>query len=133
MENNESRRLLSLDEVWDVLNRIAKNIPEDIFKHLNGGIVLLPDTVLSPHSRADDLYTMGSYHYEPYGLGRYININYGSFAKVYRGATIAKQEQALRDVLYHEFVHHLESLAGVRDLEEWDRQQLERYFTAHTD
>lgn len=126
-----NHQLMSYDEAFEYLNEVAENIPKDIFNGLNGGIVLQTDTVQSPHSKAGDLYTLGSYHCEPRGLGRYININYGSFARIYRGSSLPAQKQALRKVLYHEFVHHLESLAGVRDLEEWDKQQLARYFKSH--
>ena len=125
--------LLTFEEAYSFLNDIHDGLPEAILRELNGGIVLLPDVVLSPHRRADDLYILGMYHYEPYGLGRYITINYGSFAKIHRHSTKTKQKAALQDVLYHELVHHLESLAGVRDLEEKDKEDIARYLQTHQD
>lgn len=129
MENQT--RLLSFDEAWDYLNEVAEGIPPDIFKGLNGGIVLQPEIKMSPHSIGGDLFTLGMYHYDPLGLGRYITIYYGSFVQVHGRQRVARQKKALREVLYHEFVHHLESLAGVRDLEEADKRFLQQYFRSH--
>ncbi|MBD9068111.1 MAG: hypothetical protein EGP70_00670 [Butyricicoccus sp.] len=42
-----------------------------------------------------------------------------------RSMTIASR--AMRKVLRHEFRHHIEGRAGVRDLEEWDAEQIRAY------
>ncbi|MDL2294616.1 metallopeptidase family protein [Ruminococcaceae bacterium OttesenSCG-928-D13] len=99
--------------------------PPEIFRELNGGIVLLPDLVHSPHGGT--LYTLGTYHNQPMGLGRYISIYYGSFVQVHGRASEEAQKQALREVLHHELTHHIESLAGVRDLEVKDEIFIENY------
>ncbi|MDR1754967.1 MAG: hypothetical protein LBR74_08745, partial [Eubacterium sp.] len=65
--------------------------------------------------------------HEPYGLGRYINIYYGSFVRA-RGYLDAEGQKAeLRRILRHEFTHHLESLAGEKGLEIKDRIEIEKY------
>lgn len=117
--------LLTFDQAGEYLNQIAAQLPIEIMRELNGGIVLVPDRVDSPHG--NNLYILGTYHYEPYGLGRYILLNYGSFAQVYRGCPLAEQQKGLKEVLHHELTHHLESLAGVRDLEVEDERFIEKY------
>lgn len=123
--------ILTFDEADQYLNEIAQDIPDDIFQHLNGGIVLLPDILISPQSLGGDLYTLGTYFNDPWGLGRYIAIYYGSFVQVCRGQSVAEQKKSLKDVLYHELTHHLESLAGVRDLEVKDEAFIRDYHETH--
>ncbi len=123
--------LLSFDEADAYLNEVAKEIPDDIYTNLNGGIVLLPDIRVSPESTRGDLYTLGTYFYEPHGLGRYIAIYYGSFVQVCAGRSVQGQKQALKEVLFHELTHHLESMAGVRDLEVKDEQFIAQYRRSH--
>jgi len=74
----------------------------------------------------EDLLILGEYN-RGGALGRYINIYYGSIMLVYRGLNEAQIKEKLREVLLHEFTHHLELLAGERTLEEKDRLSLERY------
>ena len=119
--------LMSFDEVQNYLGQVADGLPEDLFRELNGGVVLLPDIAPSPDG--EDLFTLGRYHYDPRGLGRYITIYYGSFVQVFRDASPQRQKRELDRLLRHELTHHIESLAGVRDLEEKDRRFLENYKT----
>ena len=111
----ENSGVMSFDEANAWLDEVADGIPEEIFRDLNGGIVLLPSIRMSPEGPG--LFTMGMYHYDPYGMGRYISLYYGSFVQVYSRSPLAAQKKALKDVLYHELTHHIESMAGVRDLE----------------
>ena len=116
---------MSFDEANDWLDEVAEGIPEDIFRELNGGIVLLPAICVSPEGPG--LYTLGKYHYDPYGMGRYISLYYGSFVQVYAGRTPEAQKDGLKEVLYHELTHHIESMAGVRDLEVKDEIFIAEY------
>ncbi len=116
---------MSFEEANAWLDEVADGIPEDIFRELNGGIVLLPAIKLSPEGPG--LYTLGMYHYEPYGMGRYVSLYYGSFVQVYRGRGVEAQKQGLKEVLYHELTHHIESMAGVRDLEVKDEIFIAEY------
>jgi hypothetical protein len=110
----------------EMLDDLAAELPERFYSELNGGILLLPDTRLSPEALDDDLYTLGEYHYS-YSMGRYITMYYGSFAALYGHLSPEKLKEQLRETLRHEFTHHLESLAGEKDLEIEDERQLARY------
>jgi len=117
--------LLSIDEVNELLDEVAEELPGEVFRDLNGGVSLLPDTKLSEYSLAGDLYTLGEYCRNQ--MGRYINIYYGSICAVYPGATREQMRARLKELLAHELTHHLESLAGERDLEVQDAIDLHEY------
>jgi len=120
--------LVSLEEMELMLDEIAAGFPKELFKQLNGGILLFPETKLNPAGRSNDLFVMGEYH-RGGNMGRYIVIYYGSFMKVYGRL----KKEALRDkivhTLKHEFTHHLESLAGQRGLEIKDEMFLKKYLS----
>ena len=117
----------TFEDIEAMLDEIAAEIPQDIYKGLNGGIILLPNIKPHPLSKADDLFILGEYHVQPHGLGRYIAIYYGSFIKLYGHLGYERQRKELRSILFHEFLHHLESLAGERGLEIKDAIELEKY------
>jgi predicted Zn-dependent protease with MMP-like domain len=123
--------VITFDEVGAMLDDIAEEIPKDFYRELNGGIILLPRTKRHPASHnTGNLYIMGEYHNDRKGfggLGRYICIYYGSFIKLYANATSEQQKEELRKILIHEFIHHLESLAGERGLAIQDAVELEKY------
>ena len=120
--------MISYDEAGVMLDEIAGEIPDEIFKGLNGGVILLPDTKLHPESNGrENLYILGEYHNDPMGLGRYITIFFGSFVRVYGFCDPVRQKDELRKIVFHEFTHHLESLAGDRSLEVQDAIDLDKY------
>ncbi|SHE88160.1 metallopeptidase family protein [Alkalibacter saccharofermentans] len=119
--------MISIDEMEDMLNEIVERFPEGLFKDLNGGILLLPQKKENEQSLDRDLFILGEYH-RGGPMGRYITIYYGSFMKVYGNMSRSGIKKRLKDTLKHEFVHHLESLAGERDLEIEDREFMEKYF-----
>lgn len=120
--------MITFEEVGAMLDDIVDELPEDLFKGLNGGINLVPDTKLHPESDSvNNLYIMGEYNYQPFGLGRFIIIYYGSFMCRFAYCSPAQQREELRKILHHEFLHHLESLAGDRSLERKDAQDLAEY------
>lgn len=123
--------ILTYEEVSDYLDTVAEELPEGMYKELNGGILLQREALVSPQALHNDLFTLGTYTHAPGGLGRYITIYYGSFKNVCQGKSIEEQKATLRHVLLHEFTHHLENLAGVRDLEVEDEQFLENYYRQH--
>lgn len=118
--------MISIEEMEQMLEELASELPQEFYRELNGGILLLPDKKISPEAKKNDLYTMGQYRYSP-SMGRYIVIYYGSFEALYGGLSQETLKKQLREVLRHEFTHHLEDLAGERDLEKEDELQLERY------
>ena len=118
--------MITIEEMEEMLDELAAELPERFYEELNGGILLLPETRLSPEALDDDLYTLGEYHYS-YSMGRYITIYYGSFDALYGHLAPQEIKDRLRSTLRHEFTHHLESLAGEKDLEIEDERQLARY------
>lgn len=116
----------SIDEIHNILDNIAEEIPNEFFKELNEGIVLLPQYKYHPESRSTrPLYIMGEYSRSQ--TGRNIKIYYGSFKKVYKGQSEGYIYDRLKETLLHEFTHHLESLAGEKGLEIKDAIDLEKY------
>jgi hypothetical protein len=121
---------LSFEETDTLLHEMADSLPAEIFRELNGGVVLLPDTKIHPESNeAGTLYILGEYRADRpgYGLGRYIVVFYGSFIRTFSGLPFNRQVSELKKVLHHELTHHLESLAGERGLEITDAITLERF------
>jgi len=115
--------MISIDEMQELLDDIAAEFPEAFFKELSGGIVLVNR---AKRGAEDGLFVLGEYT-QGGGLGRYIAIYYGSFARVYGQLDRHAMKVQLRETLSHEFTHHLESMAGVRDLEIEDERQLDQF------
>ena len=119
--------MYTIEEINDLLDEIAAELPEEIFRDLNGGVSLLADTKKSDKDPQGGLYTLGEYRRDQ--MGRYIVIYYGSLCAVHGGTSHKKMRKHLRDVLTHELTHHLESLAGERDLEVEDEIKLDDYLS----
>lgn len=119
--------MFSFEETQEALTEIADQIPQAIYRELNGGIILLPEIKLHPGARNGDLYILGQYHYEPRGIGRYVTLYYGSLRAAHGHMPREAFIQKLREVLYHELVHHLEHLAGDRSLEIQDAMDMMNY------
>ncbi|MBK5251524.1 MAG: metallopeptidase family protein [Peptostreptococcaceae bacterium] len=109
-----------------ILDEVTVGFPQELFKELNGGILLFPETKHNPVGRKNDLFILGEYH-RGGNMGRYIVIYYGSFMKVYGRLEKEALRGRLIHTLKHEFTHHLESLAGERGLEIEDARYLENY------
>lgn len=118
--------MVTIDEAQGMLDEIAEGLPQEFYKDLNGGILLLPDVKFSPYARRDDLYIMGEY-VRGGVMGRLIYIYFGSFERVYGHLAPSAFKEQLRETLLHEFTHHLESLAGERGLEKKDDVSLDKY------
>lgn len=118
--------MVTIDRAHRLLDQIAEELPAELYKELNGGILLLPEAKISPYATADDLYILGEYQ-SGGSMGRLIRIYYGSFEKLFGYLEEEELKEKLRETLFHEFTHHLESLAGERDLEIQDAKQLARY------
>ena len=118
--------MASIEEVQIILDEIAEELPPEIYKDLNGGIILLPQVKLHKESVDDDLYVMGEYRHERIS-GRYIVVYYGSVEKLFGNLSRNRLKNKLRSVIKHEFIHHLESMAGERHLEIEDEHKLAEY------
>lgn len=109
--------MVSFEEAGRMLDEAVEALPEEIFRELNGGVNLLPEA-----RRTDDgRYLMGLYHHD--GMGRYVEIFYGSFPAVYGNLPPEEFRARLTETLHHELTHHIEGLAGDRTLERWDEEQ----------
>ena len=114
-----------IDRVNDILDEIADNIPNELYKGLSSGIVLLESSKTHEQSLDNDLYILGEYFRS--GVEKQIIIYYGSLKKVYPVISEEKLKEKLKDVLIHELTHHLEHRAGIRDLEIEDRLYIKSY------
>ncbi|MCL2528396.1 MAG: hypothetical protein FWE42_08250 [Defluviitaleaceae bacterium] len=114
--------MLSYEETQEALNQQIDALPPEIFKGLNGGVALRPDTLYDTNG----LLILGQYHVEPHGLGRYVTINYGSILTAHGHLDSDGFREKLKEVLYHELTHHLENLAGDRSLEVKDSLDIRR-------
>lgn len=115
---------LSFDQVGEILDELAEQIPEPFFQELNGGVLLLPEALPDPEN-GPDLYILGEYCVDE--MGRYINIYYGSFAALYFDEPEEVWREELYTTLRHEFTHHVEALAGERSLDRKDAAYLLQY------
>ena len=109
--------MLSFEEAGKILDDAVDALPEGIYDDLNGGVNLIRDA----RRGEDGRYTMGLYHHG--GMGRYVEIFYGSFAAVYGHESDAVFAEELKKTLHHELTHQVESKAGDRTLEKWDEEQ----------
>jgi predicted Zn-dependent protease with MMP-like domain len=123
---NGGNLMVTIEDAQEMLDEIAESLPQELYKELNGGILLIPEAKRSAYSINNDLYTMGEYHHSG-SMGRIIYIYFGSFEKLYSNISKEVMRQKLRDTLLHEFTHHLESLAGEKGLEKKDEEQLRKY------
>ncbi len=118
--------MITIEEVNEMLNDLADEIPQELYKDLNGGISLDERLVLSPAARSNDLYIVGEYHRGGF-QGRRISIHYGSLMKAFPNCDYEELRYELRRILRHEFRHHVESLAGNKDLEVEDAIFIQNY------
>lgn len=110
---------------------MVARIPERFLADLHGGVQI----DRRPRRRPDDppgVYLLGEYVVDPY-LGRMIILYYGSFLRVFRGEPAAVVRRELWETILHELRHHLEDLAGVDDLGEEDRRELERLWREYAE
>jgi len=117
--------MYTIDDINEMLDEIAAELPEEVFLQLNGGVSLLPNTKLSSAAPNGGLYTLGEYRRDQ--MGRYIVLYYGSIMIVHGREEPMKMRESLRKLLTHELTHHIESLAGERDLEIEDEIKMLRW------
>lgn len=122
---------MTYEQMHRELDAIADDLPGEIYTELNGGIILSPDTKIHPQSAGKELLINGEYHNEPYGMGRYIVLYYGSLIKTFGHLPEKRLKEKIKEVLYHELTHHLESMAGDKSLEIKDSIFLEEYKGRH--
>lgn len=125
MMNNLDR----IDEVEELLNELCEELPKYAFNYLNGGVTLSEEIKYHPEAKDDDLLILGQYERSILGLS--ITIFYGSIDLLYGHLEREDLKDRLREVLFHEFTHHMEFLAKNRDLEIEDEEFMEKYRNEH--
>ncbi|MBR6950555.1 MAG: hypothetical protein IKH56_02345 [Oscillospiraceae bacterium] len=126
--------MISLDEYRAILSELMDELPEEFFRELTGGVIASEALVIPDYARGDDLFTMGQY--QVYSGIRQIVMYKGSFDRVYPQADTETARGILRDVLRHEFRHHLEYLGGIHDagsLEAEDARAKQAYLSQQTE
>lgn len=118
--------MVTLERFEEITYELTARLPEDFFRELSGGVQVRAYAKLHPASIGRELYTLGEYCTHPH-LGRYVVLYYGSFQNCYGGLEEEALTREMWRVLRHEFRHHLESLAGERDLEVEDEIRIARY------
>lgn len=120
--------MIDIDRFFEILTDECDQLPDEFFNELHQGVVLSEETRYSEYARSDDLIIMGEYRSAHFG--NQIVIYYGSFAKLMPGASEAQVRDKIREVVRHEFRHHMEHLAGIyghESLEREDEIELRRY------
>ncbi len=113
--------MFSYEEAGNVLADLIDELPDGIFRELNGGVMLLEECKISD----DGSVTLGTYFVNK--LGRYVELYYGSFVELYGEMDDELFRERLKKTLHHELTHHVENMAGDRSLERWDERQAELY------
>ena len=117
--------MIDIDGFYEILNDVCEELPDDLFRDLHYGVQLSEDVKLSPFDEDGTLYIMGEYTRSNHG--NRITIYYGSFARTCGWMPEEQLKNRLREVVRHEFRHHMENLAGMYgadSLEHEDREKL---------
>lgn len=118
--------MIELERFEEMVYEITDTLPEDFFRELPGGVMVRPQSRLHPAAVDGDLFILGEYRRDRH-LGRFIVLYYGSFLRCFPSLEPEGMRERIRKVILHEFRHHLESLAGERDLEIEDEIEISRY------
>lgn len=110
----------TFDEVAGYLDDIVDALPGYIPQSLPGGIFLIPEAKPHPSLPFPQYMVLGEYIRDP--LGAHIHVYYNSVMAKYADASVKDIQEALREVILHEFRHHFEFRAGCRDLDIEDQQ-----------
>ena len=119
--------ILSIDEVYAILDNLAEGFPEALFAGLNGGVNLQEEALPDPEFPEGEMYILGEFCTD--SLGNYINLYYGSFAALANLEQWDREtwERELYTTLSHELTHHMEQRAGLHALEDRDAEELEAF------
>ncbi len=125
--------MISIDEFEEMVKEEMDELPDYVHEDLNGGVLIDPAVYLHPGRVADDLYILGTYSYGGI-MGKQIVLYYGSFMRTMGSAPAETIRRQVRETLRHEFLHHLETRAGLfykGTLIEEDRERMMKYYLAH--
>ena len=115
--------MVDIDRFYEMLDEICEEFPDDFFRELHYGVQLSEDIKLSPHAEDGDLVILGEYSRSLHG--NKITIFYGSFEEACGSLSEEELYERLREVVRHEFRHHMENLAGIFGEDSLDREDKE--------
>jgi predicted Zn-dependent protease with MMP-like domain len=107
---------MDLDQFRKSADSIVESLPPDLFRNLNGGVLILEEK-----HEEDDSLVMGEYVEDPV-MGNTILIYYGSIVEELEEASEEEWIEEIEDTILHELRHHVESLAGVDYLSEEEEE-----------
>lgn len=120
--------MINIERFFEILTEVCDELPDEFFRDLHHGVVLDEGLKISPYARANDLVIMGEY--QRMRIGNRIVIYYGSFARTFPTLSEEQLKDKIREVVRHEFRHHMEFKAGAHgadSLEREDQLQLREY------
>ena len=115
------------EEMATILDDLVDELPQYYFRGLNGGVLFSREEMRD--ETYPELYIMGHSKSEP--MGKSIVLYYGSFMALYGYESREGITERLKETLYHELTHHLETLAGENDLVLEDAAFMERHRREH--
>lgn len=124
--------MIGLEEYKKIVSELLDELPAAFFRELSGGVIVSEALVIPDYARGNDLYTLGQY--QVYAGMRQIVMFKGSFDRLYPHADAAEARELLRDILRHEFRHHIEFLGGLHNsstLEAEDARRKQAYLAGH--
>ncbi len=122
--------MVTFEECAEMLDEIADSMPTELFRDLNAGMSLVPQSKLHPQSQHGELFILGEYVRS--SIGNSIVFYYGSIARVYGSLPKERLYTQLEKIMHHEVKHHNEHLAGCDDLGIWDDEQIEEYLRSNS-
>lgn len=123
---------MTYERFGDIAEEEAALLPAYVYEELDGGVLVDPSVLLHPKRAADDLFILGTYSRSI--MGTQIVLYYGSFMAVFGGGDEEKVRLQIRATIRHEFLHHLETRAGLYfagTLVEEDRENMVKYYMRH--
>lgn len=124
--------MFTYEEFGKILEEEVDLLPDYVHDELTGGVILDEKAYLHPDRVSDDLYILGTYSNGR--LGTQIVIYYGSFVATLSHASDERVRAQIRETLRHEFLHHMETRAGLfgkGTLIEEDKKRMVKYFMRH--
>ena len=125
--------MITTEQYNNIITELLDELPEEFFRELSGGVIVSEALVIPDYAQGNDLYTMGQY--QIYSGIRQIVMFRGSFNRAHPNVDLSEAKDLLREILRHEFRHHLEYLGGVHNsssLEAEDERRKREYLSRKT-
>ena len=125
--------MITTEQYNSIISELLDELPEEFFWELYGGVIVSEALVIPDYAQGNDLYTMGQY--QIYSGIRQIVMFRGSFNRAHPNVDLSEAKDLLREILRHEFRHHLEYLGGVHNsssLEAEDERRKREYLSRKT-